>query len=460
MTRAAALALLTFAGIACAQERPGEHPYSAPVQFEDTASHYRFTLPAQAYRGVSRRDLGDVRVFNAAGEPVPHAFAPREVVPPAPVTRGANLFPIYGEEGQRVDATSVRVTRSGNGAVVSVRTTSTPAPARRRVLAYIVDASAIEERQQALQLEWQATDGFSGQARVEASEDLQNWRPVASGPVLLLEHAGARLERKRVELAGARAKYLRLSFFGVPEDFVLKAIRVELRGEQAELVREWLAVPVSAGKEPGELLFDTAGKFPVDRIRLALPQINTVAQVQLLARERDEDKWRLVGSATAYRLRGAGGEIVNPDIVVPSSSERYWLLRVDQKGGGFGAGEVRAEVGWLPHQLVFAARGDAPFRVAYGAKAARQGALAIGAVLPGYKDGDLKIARPARVGVPSGDAPQAASLLRDPLQYFRALAASGDGKKWLLWGALLAGVLLLAWMAFRLLGEVGAKPSK
>jgi hypothetical protein len=327
------------------------------------------------------------------------------------------------------------------------------------VLAYIVDASAIEERQQALQLEWQATGGFSGQARVEASEDLQGWRQVASGPVLLLEHAGARLERKRVELSGGRAKYLRLSFDGVPEDFLLKSIRVELRGEQAELAREWLAVPVAAGKEPGELVFDTAGKYPVDRIRLALPQLNTVAQVQLLARDREEDKWRPVGSATAYRLRGAGGDIVNPDIVVPSISERYWMLRVDQKGGGFGGGEVRAEVGWLPHELVFAARGEAPFRVAYGAKTARQGALAINAVLPGYKAGDLKIASTARVGATSGDAPQAASLLRDPLQYFRALAASGDGKKWLLWGALLAGVLLLAWMAFRLLGEVGKKPT-
>jgi len=241
---------------------------------------------------------------------------------------------------------------------------------------------------------------------------------------------------------------------------VLKAIRVELRGEQAESVREWLMAPVPGGKERGELLFDTAGQFPVDRIRLALPQLNTVAQVQLLVRERDEDKWRFVASATAYRLRGSGGEIVNPDVVVPASTERYWLLRVDQKGGGFGAGEVRAEVGWLPHQVVFAARGDAPFRLAYGAKTARQGALAIGAVLPGYKDGDLKIAKAARVGEPSGDAPQAASLLRDPVQYFRALAASGDGKKWLLWGALLAGVLLLAWMAFRLLGEIGAKPSK
>jgi hypothetical protein len=40
----------------------------------------------------------------------------------------------------------------------------------------------------------------------------------------------------------------------------------------------------------------------------------------------------------------------------------------------------------------------------------------------------------------------------------RGLAASGDGKKWILWGALVAGVLLLAWMAFRLLGEV-AKPT-
>jgi hypothetical protein len=454
------LALLALsAASAAAQERPSEHPYSAPLALDAASSHYRFSVPPAAYRGAARRDLGDVRVFNAAGEPVPHAFAPREIKPPPPPQRAVKLFPLYGEAGKSIDSYSVQVRRSSRGTVIDVRENAAR-PATRVVLGYLLDLSAIEERKQALLLEWQAAEGFSGSAHVEASDDLRQWAPLVSGaPVLYLEHAGARLERKRIELPAARAKYLRLSFGSVPRDFVLKEVRVELRGDRPEQAREWLVLQAAPGKEHGELLFDTAGYFPVDRVRVAPPQLNTVAQIQLLVRDRPEDKWRHIASATAYRLRGESGDVVNPDIELPVNPQRYWMLKVDQRGGGFGAGDVRVEVGWLPHEVVFAARGEAPFTFSYGGKSARQGALAIGAVLPGYKEGDLKIARAAKVGQVAGEAAPAASLLRDPVQYVRNLAASGDGKKWLLWGALVAGVLLLAWMAFRLLGEVGGKGS-
>jgi hypothetical protein len=459
MKASRAMLLALWAGCAMAQEQLSDQPYSAPVLTDAPASHYRFTVPASAYRGSARRDLADMRVFNGAGEPVPHAFAPREDKPTPPAQRAASLFPLYGEAGKGVDSTSVQVRRTSRGTEINVRETAVR-PATRAVLGYLLDVSAIEERKQALLLDWRAGEGFSGSAYVESSDDLKQWNSVASGvPVLLLEHAGARLERKRVELAGTRAKYLRLSFSGVPRDFVLKAVVVELRGDRPEQVREWLAIQAAPGKEPGELLFDTAGRFPIDRLRVSPPQLNTVAQIQLLTRERAEDKWRYVASATAYRLRGAGGDIVNPDIVLPVSAERFWLVKVDQRGGGFGAGEVRVEVGWLPHEVVFAARGEAPFRFAYGAKTAKSGALAINAVLPGYKDGDLKLANAARIGDVAGEAAMTPSLLADPVQFVRSLAASGEGKKWLLWGALVAGVLLLSWMAFRLLGEVSRKDS-
>ncbi len=459
MTRTAAALLAFWLPVAGAQERAADHPYSAPLALESAASHNQFAVPAAAYRGAARRDLGDLRVFNAAGEPVPHAFAPRDEKAPPPPQRPAALFPLYGEAGKGVDSTSVQVRRTRTGTLINVRETAARATPRA-VLGYLVDASAIEEPKQALNLEWQAKEGFSGAAHVEASDDLQQWRQLATGaPVLFLEHAGARLERRRVEIGGSRAKYLRLSFSGVPRDFLLKAIRVELRASRPEPAREWLGAQAVPGKEPGELVFDTAGRFPVDRLRVAPPQLNTVAQVQLFARDKPEDKWRYVAAATAYRLRGEGGDVVNPDIVLPATAERYWMLKVDQRGGGFGAGEVRVQAGWLPHQVVFVARGEAPFTLAYGGKSARHGALAIQAVLPGYKEGDLGMAKAAKVGQAAGEAKAPASLLQDPVGYVRGLAASGDGKKWILWGTLLAGVLLLAWMAFRLLGEVGKKAS-
>jgi hypothetical protein len=453
----ASLLLLALATAAAAQEKPLEYPYAAPIALDPGASHYRFTVPAAVYRGASRRDLGDLRVFNGSAEPVPYAFAQRELQPPAPPLRAVNLFPLYGDREKGMGATGVRVQRTQQGTVVNVSVTDAVPPTRRRLLGYLLDASELDAPQEALVLAWQARAGFSGHARVEGSEDLKSWKSlVASAPILFLEHAGARLERNRVELSGARAKYLRVAFEGVAPDFQLNEVRVELRAQKAEPPREWVSLHATPGKLPGELLIDTQGHFPVDRLKLVLPQANTVAQIQLSTRERAEEPWRHAGSATAYRLARNGGELTNPEVRVAVNPDRYWRILVDQKGGGFGAGEVTLELGWLPHEVLFAARGAGPFTLAYGSKLAKPGAAPLAAVLPQ----DEKLAAgTARVGDATGSAPPSASLFGDPVRFITGLSENRELKKWTLWVVLLAGVLLLGWMAHRLLRDMGKAPS-
>jgi hypothetical protein len=449
------LLLALASGMAAAQEKPSDHPYTAPVVLDGKASHYRLIFPPGVYRGAARRDLGDLRVFNAAGEPVPYAFAPRESQPAAPALRDLNLFPLHADRERNVDSANVRIERTPNGTVVNVSVAGRVPAARRKLVGYIVDASELKAPEEALVLTWEAGAGFSGQARVDGSDDLKSWQPLAANaPILLLEHAGARLERNRVELAGARMKYLRLSFRGVPPGFRLKGVQVELRSATPEPAREWLAFPAERGKGSGELLVDTQGHFPVDRVRFGLPQPNTVAQVRLFTRDRAEDPWRAAASGTAYRLVRDGGELTNPDIRLAVHSERYWRIEVDQKGGGFGAGDVRFEIGWLPHELVFAARGAGSFTVAYGNKVAKAGALPISMVVPGDEK-EIAAAKSARLGDVSALAPSSPSFFSDPALFLRGFSENHEAKKWTLWAALVAGVLLLGWMAFRLLHDMG-----
>jgi hypothetical protein len=64
------------------------------------------------------------------------------------------------------------------------------------------------------------------------------------------------------------------------------------------------------------------------------------------------DPWQRVALSSVYRLGAAGQEVVNPDLVTATVSHRYWLLRVDQRGGGLGGVPVLA-AGWVPQRLVF-----------------------------------------------------------------------------------------------------------
>lgn len=454
------LALLGLSPVVGAADRPPDYLYMAPLQIEAEGSHYRFRLPSAVYR-ASRRDLSDVRVFNAAGEPVPYAFAPRELQPVPAAVHPVRLFPLLGDREKGLASATVRVERGRQGAVVNVTVSDAVPAARRRLIGYLLDASDLGAPQEALLLAWESREGFSGSARVEGSDDLKHWRPAAANaPILLLQHGGARLERNRIELAGIRSKYLRVSFDGVPADFRLRAARIELRPEKAQPVREWLELAAAPGKASGELLVDTQGHFPIDRVRLSLPQPNTVAQVQLSTRERAEDRWRPAGSAIAYRLSpgASGGELTSPDMVVGTNADRYWRLEVDQRGGGFGAGEVRVALGWVPHEAVFAARGAPPFKLSYGNSLARPGALAVSAVVPGWGTEKAPPVETANVGPVSGSGHAAPSLLRDPVAFVRGFAEDRRLKMWTLWAALSGGVVLLGWMALRLLRDLGKAP--
>lgn len=459
MRKLALALLLGCAAGAAAQERASQFAHGAAITLEGSESHYRFSLPAAAYLGIARRDLGDVRVFNAAGEAVPYAFVPVQAKTIAPQSRAAKLFPLYGEEAKGLDAVGMRLEQSARGTVVHISPPAGSRPAQRKLLGYLLDTGEEKDKPPlaALNLEWAAGEAVTGFARVEASDDLKRWTVLADGaPVLLLEHEGARLERKRIELTGANARYLRLSFNGVPPGFALKRVSLEQRPAQTQPERDWLGTQGTQDpRRPGEYVFDTGGHFPVDRLRFAVPQPNTVARARLLARERPEEAWQPVTAATLYRLQRDSRDLVNPDIEVPADARRYWLLKVDQRGGGLGAGEVRLEFAWIPHELVFAARGASPFSLAYGMRTAKPGALPLATIVPGYKSGDPIPARMAAVSVLAPLTRERASLTRDPAGFIKEAFDSGEARKWLLWAALVAGVLVLAWMAFRLLRQVG-----
>jgi hypothetical protein len=376
---------------------------------------------------------------------------------PSATVQSVRIFPLYGDEAKGLDGTTLRVARTASGSVLSVSVTEQPAAARRRLVGYLLDPGETKSAKDVLVLDWDTSEGFSGHAQVEGTDDFKQWHSVAmSAPILSLQHAGARLERSRVELGGSRARYLRLALTGVPRRFALKEVRVELRPETPQPMRRWLALAGVPGKTLGEWFFDTGGHYPVDRVRLQLPEPNTVVQVQLQARERVDDRWRLTGSGTAYRLVGDAGDVVNQDLVVRANSDRYWMLKVDQRGGGLGAGEVQLEIGWVPHELVFAARGTPPFTLAYGNDKAKPGAAPLAVVLPERPDGTTPSAPAATAGAIA--ARGETSFSAQPLRFVRELTERRDVRKWLLWGALVAGVLVLAWMALRLMRELG-KPS-
>jgi hypothetical protein len=461
------IGFFVISATAAGAEKPADFAYGIGIDASGSEALYDVTLPPAVYQGVTRRDLGDVRVFNGAGEVVPHAWrARRTETAEAGATLPLTLFPLKAGAGTNLDALSIRVNRSAGGAVsVDVKSGGGSPAAAQQTVAYLIDLSAQERALRAIDLEWKAGEGFAGKLRVDASDDLANWQSLVSdAPLLNLEVGGQRLQQKRIELpvlelSRRKAKYLRLAWVhdaaktAHPE---LTAASGELAGKFIEAPREWLPVKADKGAKEGEYLFDFKGFYPADRFRLALPEANTIVQLEVLARDKADQLWRSVTRGVAYRLNQTGSEVVSPDIPVNASPERWWMVRVDQRGGGMGSGLPTLNAGWVPHQLVFAARGAPPFTLAYGNNGAKPGALPIESLIPGYRDDGGATVRAAKTsGNVTVNVQAAAAQGQKELGGAVRLEQQVDWKRWTLWGVLAVSVLVLGAMAWRLMKQLG-----
>ncbi|OGI40008.1 MAG: hypothetical protein A2140_02725, partial [Candidatus Muproteobacteria bacterium RBG_16_62_13] len=258
---------------------------------------HELTLPADVHRGVTRADLGDVRVFNRAGQIVPHAFRESPPESTAPPRRVLPYFSVAAATGATRADLFMTVRPRPDGTIVDVRAIDRVRSGGVRGTVQVLDASQTKQPIKLLELAWAApAAGFYTSVDVEASNDLQHWwRVVHRAPVASLEQGGHRLEQRRVELGGVRAKYLRLRW--------ADAAAPVLTGVSAELVPsvplprlDWQRVVVTADSgESGGLRFDVSGPLRVERVRIEPPEQNSIAQIELLSRADARQPWRSRG---------------------------------------------------------------------------------------------------------------------------------------------------------------------
>jgi len=452
---AALVATVPTGAAKAAEPRMQDFAWTATIAVDGRDALYVADLPFAVYAGSARQGLADLRVYNGAGENLPYAL--RSIASPDPRRHesfAVPIFPVWGKPGTEIGSVSVQVKQGRGGTIVNVRSNE-PGVAPRRLTGYIVDTSALEERLQALEFDWaEAGDGFTGRVRIERSDDLARWTYVAEGPLIELRHAGHVLTQKRVELKRVKAKYLRVSWRAKQEIPPLTGIRAEPVDAPLETPRGWHTVAGTPGENPGEYLFDLGANAPFDRLRLELPNANTVAPVQFFARVEGRDKWRLVAPATVYRLTQAGQAIVSEDTRIRPMRARYWMVRTDPSRGGLGAGMLQLTVGFVPQQVLFVARGTGPFVLAFGSAKVASAALPVATLVPGYRDDRPLEAARATLG-------DARAQVREPSAWPEWLELEpGDWKKLALWCVLIVGVALLAWMAWRLTAQMGKETGK
>jgi hypothetical protein len=418
-----------------------DYAYGSQLTIDGNAALYAVKLDADVYRRTARADLGDLHVINGLNEEVPFAIRrPIEERAAPAAFDPLPLFPLRRADRAPSDALKLRLRAAG--AAIDLEQPSQKSDSN--VTAYLLDIRGSDLPVAALRLQWLAeTADFSNRLRVESSDDLTRWQVVDSGlPIVNLHYGGQSFVRAEAKLSAPRASFLRLSWLDpAPPDLILTAVTGQRQSNAIELRRQTLSVAGRSSSQPGEYEFDLGARVPVDRVNLKLPEPNTLVEAQFLARADESRQWQGIGSARLYRLKSlAADELSNPALSVNPTAARHWQARITT-AGGIGSGMPTLEAGWLPDELLFLARGPAPFQLVYGNASEPNGVrVRLDAASLPTRDAPLE-AHQAQLG-PSKSLGGEGRL--------KAVGPPIDWKRWLLWGVLVAGVALLAAMAWKL----------
>jgi len=440
---------------------------TAPVKPEAFAYHtgvdlsanggpfYQVALPLPVYQGVQRQDLGDLRVFNGQGETVPHTLIRAQStsvsqdkfirVPLFPITQSKAVQAADGE-------VALDVQRKADGTLIAVPKTAKPDKEVALVQGAILDISQIKERVRALHLEaGPSTVPFHAFA-VETSDDLQQWHRLLDDAQLVhLQQGGQVIAKDTFEWDGAAGKYLRLVWREPTQAPPLTSASVVTTLTSFNGARMLWTEPIAATVTEANVYdYPVPGRLPLEQIRIGLPQTNTLAPLQVQryvapSPQRQHDAWETLTQTVVYRLQSPQGEVRSPDIELDTAPIDRLRLTVDTSSGGIGNGAPTLQVGFAPQTLVFLARGQGPFTLAWGSKTVETAAMPAATLLPNF----------------SADKPLAASAAT--LQTIAAIPldalpdsdkAPAKASKGVLWAVLVAGLLVLAGMVLMLLKQM------
>jgi hypothetical protein len=404
-------------------------------------------LPDEVYRTVTSDDLSDLRVFNAEGMPVPHAFcAAAQAGDPKVTERSLPVFVLRGREQVYTSGARVEVQTSA-GTRVGVNDSSAPETEIVNRLIHIIDAREVNEPVRAIRFDWSSSDGVSEvKVRIEASDDLDRWQTIVPTSTLLLAQQGAQeLRRESIELPKREYEYLRVQRVDGGPPLAINSVIAE-RMEAAEQIEPvWFSANHLQSNEANAMWFDAAHAAPVTYARFRLPQENSSVSVSIQSRKDEQSPWYTRWSGESYIVVTDTARRESPPARFQPTTDRLWRVQIQNDAQLYKAANL--ELGYYPARVRFLAQGAGPFTVAFGSRRAEP-------ARPARCDGllgDVSAADRERM-VEAGHVGVVASLGGE--QALQPLPKKTPLKVVILWGVLVVGVALLVGMALSLLHRV------
>lgn len=456
MSACRATVLVFICANAQASDTPADYSYAMPLTVSAKNAVVQLRLPKEVYLHARSAALDDVRIFDASGKALPYAL-----VQPVVQTQASRreipvkLFPVGISAGDTRDVRNdVEIRTSPDGAVISITTRhrSPEQPAQSSTGALVLDVGRTDAAIGALVFTLpEGVDNYEGQVQLEVSDDLRRWDTVGYASLSWLQNRERdTLRNNRMEFDARAFRYARLSWRqGKPVQFasIVAEVPETMAVPQA---LDSVTVKPRAGLFADDLVYDAAIAIPVRRMQLVFAEQNIVLPAQvgtyieplnLKGTKASAPSFVPRLQATFFKISQNGQPRSSGELDLPDLHAQAWVLRPLE------ATSARPEMklSWAPMAMVFMASGAAPYTLHVGRDGAKPGQREVAQVAPGFTPAELQALEQAVPGA---------------LNQSSAVPAQTDGHEsarlriFALWGALLLGVGVLGYMAWRLLSQM------
>ena len=411
-----------------------------PAQCEGA---FALALDESVYRIATRADLGDVVAFNADDEPLAFGPMPAAYGPPPATWRESPWFALPDPDPSLPADLHLHVSRSMAGDL-QLDATLRHGP-EQTISDYLIDVRAPERSVEAIEFELSLNaPDFSSQVRVDASDDLQNWRTLVDAATLAqLRQGGQALVRRQVEFVPTVARYLRVQVVDGAKGLPLRGVRLLLQPATAgrEMHKRSRIKAEFVRRDGRAFVYRLPARVPVERLNISLGDSNAIAAFSVSAREVDARDWTYVGQLTAFRLRGAGVELDNEAIPVAATRLGEWRIEPSVEL----ARTPQLDFDYRPETWLLLTHGKPPFKVAAGSSSMRRQDFPLEALVGQVRAKFGRDWQPvdASLGAMQTAGGDAALTAFDPARK----------RAWLLWAVLLAAALAIIAMVVRLMGS-------
>jgi len=333
-------------------------------------------IPRTLYEKMQRRDYGDLRVFSADGQIVPHQFSQSSSRVDSKQETPLVFYPFSKE--QAANPSNIQVIINQKAGEQSLQINQHLANESTKINEYqyiLINKSENQTKKRKgspelckLQLDWEQNKPSSIISfKLESSDQLQNWRTLSRKlTVSKLNYSGSQLLHNQVQFSCTSQKYLRLTWLQTNQQTHLVQIKglYTKKGEQ-QIQWQSFGKPRYSAEEKG-WLFESNIIASISKLEFVAPQDGLLYKGILYSRNNEKEAWRYRKEISQYRLNMGDTILQSNPVSISPNNDRFWklIMQTEAQFTESQLPEIRA--GWMPKKLHFLAQGNGPFTLAFG----------------------------------------------------------------------------------------------